>query len=146
MDSTSTFYLGSTNRGYALSHQKSGNPSDLVLKYIGAHGDEQKWTVEFGDDPDTIALKNVANSKYLRCFDAASQGKVGTGEKQWWRVSRGRLTAPGHFRLSTINTPKTGYLYGLGRDMREGENTSTGIVELGVSNFPRDSSSITLLT
>ena len=55
------------------------------MEHKGDRNEEQKWILETGDEPDTIALRCAANDEYLRA-EVKNYGKLSTGEKQWWKV------------------------------------------------------------
>jgi hypothetical protein len=103
--SSETFYFTATKHSGVLSHKANNYPSVVVFKYNDKR-EEEKWDIVYGDEPDTIALKCVAVGKYLRCFKAEQQGKVGLGDRQWWRMSNNDLTSPGAFTLAPVDSPK----------------------------------------
>jgi hypothetical protein len=119
-DSSKTFYLASVSNGHVLAHQENGRPSGVVAENKGDRGDEQKWTIEYGDEPNTIALKCAANGKYLHCFEGKGFGKVGTGDKQWWRISNDDVTPPGACRLGPIDYPEYFLNHDNGKNVRKG--------------------------
>jgi hypothetical protein len=86
----------------------------------GDRGDEQKWTIEYGDEPNTIALKCAANDKYLHCFEGKSWGKVGTGDKQWWKISNDDVSAPGACRIGPVDFPDVYLNHHSGNTVRRG--------------------------
>jgi hypothetical protein len=97
---TTSYYLVGVTTGHVLA-QNTGDQqsSGVVLENKGEHDDEQKWTVEFGDRPDVVALKCVANGKYMNAPESSGQASVGLGEKQWWWISNESITPRGacHF-------------------------------------------------
>jgi hypothetical protein len=99
------FYISSVTQGHVLAAQPSGKPSGVVVANKGEGGDREKWTVEAGDEPNVVALKNASNGQYLHANDNKSWATVGTGEKQWWRISNDDVTAPGACRLSPVPYP-----------------------------------------
>jgi len=102
MDSPRTFYLYVAHRHYVLAYNKRGLPSGVVLQLRGKSGDEQKWTIEQGDEPNTIALHNVASGNYMRSNKPESHSKVGTGDKEWWKIDIHEKSPPGTFRLAPM--------------------------------------------
>jgi hypothetical protein len=120
-DSSKTFYLASVSNGHVLAHQEDSHPTGVVVENKGDRGDEQKWTVECGDESNTIALKCVANGKYLHCFEGKSWGKVGTGDKQWWKISDDNVTAPGACRIGPVDYPDVFLNHHSGNTVQKGK-------------------------
>lgn len=104
-NSNKPFYITSVSNGHVLSNQSNNLPSGVVAENRGDQGDEEKWTLEAGDEPNVIALKNASNGKYLHANGGGSWSTVGTGEKQWWRLSNDELSPPGACRLSPVPYP-----------------------------------------
>ena len=119
-NSSRTFYLASVSNGHVLAHQENNRPSGVVVENKGDRSNEQKWTVEYGDDPNTIALKCAANDKYLHCFEGKSWGKVGTGDKQWWKISNDDVSAPGACRIGPVDFPDVYLNHHSGNTVRRG--------------------------
>jgi hypothetical protein len=115
-----TVYLSSALVGLVLA-LKDNRPSTVVTTENITDRDEvQKWNIEYGDEPGTFALQSVANGEYLRCFEARSNGKVGTGDKQWWKTSVRKYTPAGAFQLSPLLTaPKQCYLQERGASIQK---------------------------
>ena len=105
-DNTEPTYLVSVAEGLVVTQQESGRPADTVMERAGDRDAEQKWMIERGDEPDTVALKNVANNKYLT-GKGEHYGKVTTGEKQWWKLEHDgdAVRPPGAYRLSLVGSP-----------------------------------------
>lgn len=120
MDSSKTFYLASVSNGHVLAHQENARPSGVVVENKGDRDDEQKWTVEYGDEPNTVALKCAANGKYLHCFEGKSWGKVGTGDRQWWKISDDDVSPPGACRLCPVDFPEIYLNHHSGNTVRRG--------------------------
>jgi hypothetical protein len=97
-------YLVSTAYGGVVTQQADGYPSGVVMERRGIKDDEQKWILEFGEEPDTVALKNVANDKYMSA-SGENYKPVGTGEKTWWKMWYSDVSTPGAFRLSVASGP-----------------------------------------
>lgn len=119
---TTSYYLVSVGTGHVLAQNKGGHhPSGVVLENKGDHDDEQKWTVEFGDRPGVVALKCVANGKYMNSPEGSSQAYVGLGDKQWWWISNDLLTPDEacRFRLLKYSDP---YLYHQGKAVEKGRS------------------------
>jgi hypothetical protein len=111
-DKPNTVYLSSALRGLVLALKTNRSSTEVTTENITDRDEVQKWTVEYGDEPGTFALQSVANGEYLRCFEAKSNGKVGTGEKQWWKTSVTKYTPAGAFQISPLPLagPKQCYL------------------------------------
>ena len=118
--SSTTFYIASVSNGHVLAHQENNRPSGVVVENKGDRGDEQKWTVEYSDEPNNIALKCAANDKYLHRFEGKSWGKVGTGDKQWWRISNDDVSAPGACRIGPVDFPDVYLNHHSGNTVRRG--------------------------
>jgi uncharacterized CHY-type Zn-finger protein len=114
------FYVASVSNGLVLAHQENGRPSGVVAENKGDRGDEQKWTIEYGNETNIIALKCAANGKYLHCFEGKGFGKVGTGDKQWWRISDDEVTPPGACRLGSVDYPEYFLNHHNGDNVRKG--------------------------
>jgi hypothetical protein len=112
-DSPKTFYVSNAWVGVVLAFNKASVSylSDIVVQHKGDRGDVQKWTIEYGDEPDTIALQCVANGKYLNS-EAKLGGKVRVGDKQWWKMSVDKYTPPGGCRLSPlVESPQPAFMH-----------------------------------
>jgi hypothetical protein len=80
----------------------------IIPARLPATSDFEKWTVEYGDKPDTVALKCVANDKYLTA-EPKHYGKAFVrDEKEWWNVVyyKERVRVPGAYLLSLVSNPK----------------------------------------
>lgn len=140
MDGPRTFYLYVAHRHYVLTYQKRGLPSGVVVEPKGRRNDEQKWTVEYGDEPDTIALRNVANGKYMRSDKPENYSAVGTGDKEWWKISFDS-TPPRAFRLAPMvgSSARPCFLSFGGSEVRHDEDGSKVIlINASVSMSGRD--------
>jgi hypothetical protein len=104
-DSSKAFYVTSVSNGLILANQYNSKPSGVVASNRGDKGDDEKWIIEAGDQPNVVALKNASNGKYLRAEAGRNGGKAGTGDKQWWKISSDRVTAPGACSLSPVDYP-----------------------------------------
>jgi hypothetical protein len=105
MSSSKPVYLVNSWKGRVVTQHEKNYPSGVVLEHAGFKGDEQKWIPEFGDEPDTVALKSVSNGKYMHAI--GEQYKIaGTGEKTWWKMSYDEVRIPGAFRLSVAGYPE----------------------------------------
>lgn len=100
------FYLTSVAAGLVLAHSPNGNPSGVVAQNEGDQDQAQKWTVEYGDQPDTIALRCCGNGEYLHANGGDCWATVGTGAKQWWKTSKEGVTPPHACRLSPVEYPR----------------------------------------
>jgi hypothetical protein len=96
-------------RGHVLAYQENGKPSGAAMEYRGDRDGEQKWILETGNEPSIVALKCVANNKYLRA-ETKNYGKLSTGEKQWWKVlpagDEGDMRLLGSCRLHVVDNPE----------------------------------------
>jgi hypothetical protein len=90
-----SYYLVGIGTVHALAHYKEDLSRGIVLENKGDHDDEQKWTVEFGDEPDLVALKCVANGKYINSLKGGKNEGVKLGDKQWWKMSNDGLFGEG---------------------------------------------------
>jgi hypothetical protein len=135
MEAPKTFYVTSVNQGFPLTLKKSGSPSGAVVTNTGDYNDTHEWSVEHcdeqqiatirrsatvkpGDEPNVVALKSIANGKYLFCSGNQDRAAVTTGPRQWWLMSRDGVTAPGACRLDLIGS--AGFSLGwIGSDMQE---------------------------
>jgi hypothetical protein len=94
--------------GWVLTYNESGKPFDLTVGSPGDRGDFEQWIVEYGDKPNTIALKCAANGKYLTA-EGKDYGKTFLrDEKEWWNVihDKDRVRPPGAYLLSLVSAPK----------------------------------------
>jgi hypothetical protein len=109
MDNTKAICMIHLIQGHTLAYQESGRPSGAALEYRGDHDKEQKWMIEAGDEPNMVALKCVANGKYLHA-EPKKFGKVGTGDKQWWKIlpggDEGIIRPLGSCRLHVAENPE----------------------------------------
>ena len=112
-DSTKAYYVTATTHGHLLAQLGSKASSRVVFEYTRNRTDQHKWIVERGDEPDIIALKNVADGKYL-CYSMIREfGEIFTGNKTWWRASTD-TTPVGSYRLVLMDNPKLSFHYGVG--------------------------------
>lgn len=118
MSSQKPVYLVSTQGGGVVTKQADNYPSGAVIELTGVKDDEQKWIPEFGEEPDTVALKNVANNQYLTA-SGENYKPVNTGEKTWWKMWYSDVRAPGAFRLSVIGSPKENCIEVQGEDNKK---------------------------
>lgn len=105
MEPGKEFYLASVSYGQVLSYQAKGVPSTLTAQVKGDQDKPQKWTVEVGEQPNIVALKNSATGTYLHCFDPRNGGRVGLGELQWWMFDNTEVNPPGAFRFYPVQHP-----------------------------------------
>jgi len=128
------FYISSVTQGHVLTSQPSGNPSGVVVQNKGEGGDREKWTVEVGDEPNVVALKNASNGQYLHANGGKSWAAVGTGEKQWWKISDDGVNAPGACRLSPVPYPDVYLNHFNGQVARNGRPIKVHMWKWEVSN------------
>lgn len=106
MASQKPVYLVSSNQGGVITQQASNYPSGAVMEYGGIKDKEQKWIPEFGEEPDTVALKCLANDQYMTIGEGTF-ASINTGaEKTWWKMSYNGFRSPGTFRLSVASGSK----------------------------------------
>jgi len=106
MTNPTTFYVTGVHDGLVLTQQDRDDGSRPVMEHWGEHDTEQKWTVEQGDEPDVIALKSVANGKYLHCPEIRIRGAIVlSDEKRWWRISKDNVTPFGAWSLRPVDSP-----------------------------------------
>lgn len=87
--SPEVYRLIGLDRDLAVTIQRNGQRTSCVLAKEGDRGDEQKWSVEYCDRANKIAIKSVANGEYLgTTFDDATKTHVvgTTPEKYWWWI------------------------------------------------------------
>jgi hypothetical protein len=102
-------YLLMVNAGYVLTYQASSKPS-VVTAGLAAFEENEKWIVEYGDEPNTVALKSSVNGKYL-----TGDPKKNTLEriflrddKQWWKLRNDiedKLFPPGAYAFAMVEHP-----------------------------------------
>jgi hypothetical protein len=97
-------------------------PAASSSRTKGDHDDEQKRTVEFGDEPDLVALKCVANGKYMNSLEGGKNEGVKLGDKQWWKISNDGLT------------PNVACLYTHGSVLEKGQHHTAHMREWKASN------------
>lgn len=105
MEEGKEFYLTSVSFGMVLSFQPKGRPSMLTAQCRGDQDKAQKWTIEIGEEPNIVALKNSATGTYLNCLQPKDGGKVGLGAQQWWRYDNIEVAAPGGFKFYPVQYP-----------------------------------------
>lgn len=109
MTDSNAVCLLSLIKNHALAYQASGRPSVVALESKGDHDEEQKWAIETGDEPNTVAIKYLADGKYLHA-EPRKYGKVGTGDKQWWKLlpggDEGFIRPLSSCRLQVVGEPE----------------------------------------
>lgn len=105
MSSQKPVYLLSAWKGRAVTQHEKRYPCGVVVEHAGFKDVEQKWLPEFGEEPDTVAIKSVANGEYLTA-PAQYYKDATTGEKTWWKMSYDEVRIPGAFRLSFAGSPE----------------------------------------
>jgi hypothetical protein len=118
---TTSYYLVGIGTGHVLAHYAEDKTRGIVLENKGDHGDEQKWTVEFGDEPDLVALKCVANGKYMSSLEGGNNNAVKCGDKQWWKVSNDNLTPNVACRFNLASSPEQ-FVYTHGAVLEKGQH------------------------
>jgi hypothetical protein len=123
MSDSKSIYLISQNYGYVLAYQENGKPSPLIVGYAGDRGDAEKWIVEQGDEPNTVALKSALNGQYLT-GEKTDRGKVSLREeKQWWIIDHDNkdIHSPGAYRLRLAESPKYWLFVSSSGSIRQGQ-------------------------
>jgi hypothetical protein len=148
MDGPKTFYVTTSNQGYPLTLNGEGSASGVTIanttdynkahEWIVEHADKQQLAalrklvaVETEDEPNVVALKSVANGKYLYGGSYQEHGAVGTGPRQWWRIARDRVAAPGACRLDLYayhGAPREYSLSWGGSDIQKGQPGSGAVL------------------
>ncbi|KAL1608359.1 hypothetical protein SLS60_003300 [Paraconiothyrium brasiliense] len=105
MSEETPFYLASVAHGHVLARSPNGQPSGVVAQNRGDQDAPQKWVAEPGDEQNVIALRCLSNNEYLHANGGTNWSTVGTGEKQWWKLSNNNVTAPGACHLSPVDYP-----------------------------------------
>ncbi|KAJ4353976.1 uncharacterized protein N0V89_005708 [Didymosphaeria variabile] len=105
MSEATPFYLASIAHGHVLARSPNGQPSGVVAQNRGDQDAPQKWVAESADEENVIALRCLSNNEYLHANGGTNWSTVGTGEKQWWRLSNNNVTAPGACHLSPVDHP-----------------------------------------
>jgi hypothetical protein len=119
-DSNQAFYVTSVSNGLILANQPNSRPSGVVAAHCGDKSEGEKWIVEAGDKPNVVALKNASNGQYLHAEGGRNGSKAGTGDKQWWTISRDRVLAPGACSLSPVDYPNVFLNHFQGRPVPKG--------------------------
>jgi hypothetical protein len=119
-DSSKAFYVTSVSNGLILANQPNSRPSGVVAAHCGDKSEGEKWIVEAGDKPNVVALKNASNGQYLHAEGGRNGSKAGTGDKQWWTISRDRVLAPGACSLSPVDYPNVFLNHFQGRPVPKG--------------------------
>ncbi|KAK5121220.1 hypothetical protein LTR85_005386 [Meristemomyces frigidus] len=105
-DGAKSFYLVSVSCGLVLAPMASKNPSGVVVQNANSKDNAQQWVIEYGEQPDTFALRNCSNGDYLHADGGKSWATVGTGAKQLWKMDNNDVTPPQACRLSPVEYPK----------------------------------------
>lgn len=124
MSDPEPLYLTTLDHGYVLTYNESGKPWPLTAGYGGDGGEGEKWLVEHGDEPDTIALKSVVDGKYIT-GDPKDRGSVSTTDtKQWWKMEHDGVLVrpPGSYRLHLVGSPKYFLKVDPASSIRPGQN------------------------
>jgi len=128
-----SYYLVGIGTGHVLAHYKEDLSRGIVLENKGDHDDEQKWTVEFGDEPDLVALKCVANGKYMNSLEGGKNEGVKLGDKQWWKMSNDGLTPNMACRFSLVSSPEQS-IYTHGSVLEKGQHHTAHMREWKASD------------
>lgn len=107
MAESGAFYIASTAGGKCLSYIGGGKPI-ADCRFTGTKA--QQWVIEYGDEENKLAFKNVQEGKYLAALDPIAAkvcwGRVGLAEeKQWWLMEKGK--APGSCLLKSLAYPSS---------------------------------------
>ena len=90
----------------ANGHFLSQGEAELVARQPDQNDKTQRWTIEFGEDEKTIALKNVGTGKYMLARGGHASALTNTGDKQWWQWSTDDVKARGAVRLNPKEYPQ----------------------------------------
>jgi hypothetical protein len=88
MADAKSFYIVTVAGGKCLENTQGAKG---VLDCLPKDASSQHWTIETGDDENTVAFKSCADGQYLRNNEPTkvNWGKIGVGEKQWWTLEKG---------------------------------------------------------
>jgi hypothetical protein len=107
MSSPKPMFVSMLRDGFVMTYRD--DESDKIrVGHAGDRGDNDKWILETGEEPNTVALKCVANGKYLT-GERKHYGKVSLrDEKEWWEIYRetDRNWPPGSFALCMVGSPE----------------------------------------
>ncbi|KAK5125357.1 hypothetical protein LTR85_000466 [Meristemomyces frigidus] len=81
----------------------------------------QHWTIEYGDEENVVAFRNVSNGQYLRATAGGAQSAIVAGEMQWWTLTPG--LGPNSFWIKCNDFPNA-YLSNKGATYWDGSITS----------------------
>ena len=121
---TTSYYLVGIGTGHVLAKNMKDKSGHVVLENKGENDDEQKWTVEFGDEPDLVALKCVADGKYMISPEIGARDNAGVilgDDKQWWKVSNDNLTPNVACRFNLASRPEQ-FIYTHGAVLEKGQH------------------------
>jgi hypothetical protein len=150
MAALKTFYVTSSNQGYPLTLNGGGTSSGVVLENTNDYKKHHEWVVEHADqeqlaalkkasvvkpedEPNVVALKSVASGKYMFCSSPKELAGVGTSSRQWWKMTRDGVTAPGAWRLDLFGSSRAPQEYSLswdGSDIQKGQRCSNAVTSL----------------
>lgn len=85
---TGAYYIVAVSGGACIEKTQT----EVVNKFRN-NSTAQRWTIEYGDSPDTVAFRNVSNGEYL-CFSSGTiQTHANTSTtKQWWTLEKEETT------------------------------------------------------
>jgi hypothetical protein len=121
---TISYYLVGIGTGHVLAKNTKEKSGRIVLENKGEEDDEQKWTVEFGDEPDLVALKCVADGKYMNSPEIGVKDNAGVtlgDDKQWWKVTNDNLTPNVACRFNVASSPGQ-FIYTHGSVLEKGQH------------------------
>jgi hypothetical protein len=100
-------HLSAVRDGYVLTYREKGNHA-LVVSLAGDNGNDEKWIVEYGNEPNTVALKCAANGKYLTGVRKHRGECSLRDEVEWWNVvhDNDKARSPGSYLLSMVGSPE----------------------------------------
>jgi hypothetical protein len=111
-------YLSCVFQGYVLTYQESGKPVGVSVGHAGDRGDAEKWLVEYGEEPNTVALKSLVTGKYLTAEPNKYRADVTVRDEiQWWDVEHDgdHVRPPGAYRLSLPGASKKYFMGALNK-------------------------------
>jgi hypothetical protein len=101
-------YLQSLTAGFVLTYRDEEKTDMIRVGFVGDRGDNDKWTLECGDESDTVAIKLVLKGQYLTC-DRRHGGRVFLRNgKDWWKITHrtDKHWPPGSYAICPVDSPK----------------------------------------
>lgn len=88
MPDPGSFYIVTVAGGKCLENTQGAQG---VLDCLPKDKSGQHWTIETGEDENTVAFQSCVDGQYLRNNEPnkINWGRIGMGEKQWWTLEKG---------------------------------------------------------